>query len=171
MVNAKWDLSGVHGIRSYLWSKLQSELEWKASDYGGSTPVVPASQQPQLNDYNRPYVVYNYAHQTSTTQFWMEEEQISFVIYSANEKDIRQFINLVRELFKRRDESARDINAFVQAGTSVEQKRFDYKYTYVTSSMGAQPPVSEGGRQDGSVSIRIGYTYYDDSSGKERLAL
>jgi hypothetical protein len=173
MVDKKWDLTGVHGLNKFLWSKLQSELEWSFSNYGGLNPIVPASQQPELNDYSGPYVVYNYSHQSPGDDFFIQEEQVAYAVYSSNELDIRRFINLVVEYFKREDESAQMLNDWLHTGNngSVENKRFDYKYTRIISSFGAQPPISEGGRQDGSVILRIAYTYYDPTTGKERLVI
>ena len=169
-VNKKWDLTGVHGVNKYLWSKLESELEWSKANYGGLMPIVPASQQPELNDYSAPYIVYNYSHQSSG-DFYIQEEQIAYAIYSSNEADIRRAINVIVAYFQREDESAQAINDWMTVNGSVENKRFDYKHTKVLSTYGAQPPVSEGGRQDGSVIIRIRYTYYDPSTGTERLGI
>jgi hypothetical protein len=110
----------------------------------------------------------------------LKEEQISYAIYSANEKDIRQFINLMKEYFDRRDESAGMVNDYLRVNGSAENKRFDYKYTYTISTSGAQPPISEGGRMDGLVILRIAYTYYETTpatgaqprgGSKDRLAL
>lgn len=179
-VNTKWDLTGVHGLNKFIWAKLQSELEWSASNYGGLTPITVPQQQPEFNNYNAPYVVYNYNHQSTGDDFWMNEEQISYAVYSADEKDIRRFINLMKTYFERRDESAGLINDYIRANGSAENKRFDYKYTYVISTSGAQPAVTEGGRMDGLVILRIAYTYYEPTpatsgqprgGSKDRLAL
>lgn len=172
VVNKKWDLTGVHGVNKYLWSKLQSELEWNASNYGGLIPIVPAGQQPELNNTSAPYIVYNYSHQSSgDADFYIQEEQIAYAVYSSEEVDVRRAINLIVEYFRREDESAQALNDWISANGSVENKRFDYKHTKVISSYGAQPPISEGGRQDGSVIMRIRYTYYDPTTGKERLGI
>ena len=165
-----YDLSGVHGVNKFIWAKLQSELGWDKANYGGLIPLTVPAQQPEFNNYNRPYVVYNYSHQSGGEDYWMNEEQISYAVYSADEKDIRQFINMMREWLNRRDDSARDINNYISANGSAENKRFDYKYTYVISTSGAQPAISEGGRMDGLVILRICYTYYDPITGKDRLS-
>lgn len=183
-VSDKWDLTGVHALNRFLWSKLQSDLEWNSANYGGLIPIVVPQQQPEFNNYNAPYVVYNYTHQTGGEDFWLQEEQISYAIYSANEKEIRQFINLMKTYFERRDESAALINNWIltPGNTNVDarHKRFDYKYTYVISTSGAQPAVTEGGRMDGLVILRIAYTYYETTAAtagqprggsKDRLAL
>lgn len=170
-VNPKWNLTGVHGLNKFLWAKLQAELGWDKTNYGGLTPITVPQQQPEFNNYNAPYVVYNYSHQSTGENFWEQEEQVSYAVYSAEESDIRQFINVIREYLNRRDESAGLINDYIRANGSDENKRFDYKYTYVISTSGAQPAVTEGGRMDGLVIVRICYTYYDPATGKDRLAL
>lgn len=170
-INKKWDLTGVHGLNKFLWDKLKTELEWDAANYGGLIPIVPAGQQPELNDYSAPYIVYNYSHQSPGDEFLIQEEQVAYAIYSSNEADIRRCINVIIEYLKREDESAGMVNNWLHVNGSTENKRFDYKYTRVISTFGAQPPISEGGRMDGSVILRIAYTYYDPTSGKERLVI
>lgn len=170
-VNTKWDLSAAHGIRKYLWDILQRELEWNTSNYGGLVPITTPQQQPEFNNYDAPYIVYNYSHQTGSNDYFLQEEQIAFAIYSGDEKDIRQAINVMQTYLNRRDDSAKDINKYIQNSGTAENKRFDYKYVYVLSTNGAQPAVTEGGRGDGLVVIRVGYTYYDPTTGKDRLGI
>lgn len=170
-VNGKWSLTAVHGLNKYLWDVLKDELEWSATDYGGLTPITIPQQQPEFNNYNAPYVVYNYSHQSSGDDFMIQEEQVAYVIYSADEGDIRKFVNVVREYFDHRDESAKKINDWIRVNGTSENKRFDYKFTYVISTTGAQPAISEGGKMDGLVIMRICYTYYDPTTGKDRLSI
>lgn len=170
-VNTKWNLTGVHGLNKFLWTKLQSELGWDKANYGGLTPITVPAQQPEFNNYNFPYVVYNYSHQSAGTNWWEQEEQVSYAVYSANEADIRQFINVVREYMSRYDDSASMLNDYIRANGSADNKNFDYKYIYTISTSGAQPPVTEGGRMDGLIILRLCYTYYDPTTGKDRLAL
>jgi hypothetical protein len=172
MVNTKWNLTGVHGLNKFLWAKMQSELEWSSNNYGGLVPILPAGQQPELNDYAAPYVVYTQTHQNAYENWWLQREQITYSVYSMNESDIRQFINLVREYLMREDESASIVNSWIWQNGSTENKRFDYKNFEVVTSLSAQPPISEGGRMDGAVVVRMQYTYYDPTDGrKDRLTL
>lgn len=164
---AKWDLAGVHGVRRWMWQILQAELGWQTSDYGGLVPITTPAQQPQLNDYSGPYIVYNYAEQSAGEDYFIKEEQAAFAIYSANEEDIRRVLNILVAYFGRYDDSAADLNRFLATQYNAFYKNFDYKNIRVLSTSGANAPTQEGGRQDGLIILRYRYTY--DAIGVEGI--
>ena len=154
---AKWDLSGIHGIRRFIWSLLQTELGWKTKDYRGANPIVTPSQVQEFNDYGAPYIVYTYAHLPSSTDYYIHEEQAAFIIYAGDEEDIRKTINLLQEYFRAHDASAKLVNGWIQENGSADNKAFDYKVVRVTSTASSSPAVQEGGRYSGLVSIHYKY--------------
>jgi hypothetical protein len=158
---AKWDYTAVHGINKYLWSKLQSELGWAAGDYGNLVPVTTPAQQPEFNSIGKPYIVYGYSPQGSGEDWLYEREVISYAVFSSDASDIRQVINLMKALFNRFDESAKDVNKHIATYGSTDNKTFDYKSIRLTVATGPQPPLQEGGRMDGSVVLAVSFTHHD----------
>jgi len=157
----KWDLGGVHGVRQYMWKLLQDELGWKASDYGGLTPITTPEQQPEFNNFNKPYIVYSYSKKQGTNNYFLEGEIATFVIYSSDSADIRRAINLFDAKLDKRDESAAEVNDFISASSlDPEYKYFDYKSLWVSMIQGPQPVTEEGGRRDGLINVNINYTHY-----------
>jgi hypothetical protein len=156
-----YTLNGVHPLRRVIWALLKSELGWNESNYGGAVPVVTPQQQPELNAGNHPYVVYNYTQQPGDQQYWLKEEQATFVIYSGDEEDIRKAINVLNRYLSMYDESANYVNWWVQDNGTASHKRFTYKWIRVVNSIGAGPAEEEGGRQDGVITLRYQFTNTD----------
>lgn len=162
MTDRQWKLSGIHGIRRYVWFLMQEELGWSASNYGGAQPVITPQQAPEFNDYGHPYIVYNYSHLPSSEDYFLNREQAIFTVYSGDEEDVREAINVLYAYFKAHDDSAKLLNHWVRTnitGTgSEEYLKYDYKSIRVTSTIGATPADQEAGRHDGSISIHYTYT-------------
>jgi hypothetical protein len=165
----KWDLSGVHGLRRYIWQLLQDELGWSIDNYNVSVegktvqmvPIITPEQQPEMTSINAPFLVYSYAKKQGSNNYFLEQEVASFTVYSPNEKDIRQVINMLDAKFDKRDEAARELNGFIgSADLDPAYKDFDYKTLWVSGIQGPQPQNEEGGRRDGVVNINITYTHY-----------
>jgi hypothetical protein len=154
-----WDYSAVHGINKYLWAKLKEELGWSEANYGGLTPITTPQQQPEFNAYNFPYIVYGYSPQATGPDWLLEGEVIAYTVFSASSADIRKAVNVMKWAFNRFDESAVDVNKYIQANGSADNKAFDYKAIRLTSASGPEPSLTEGGRQDGSVVISVMFTH------------
>lgn len=158
MATDKWKLAGIHGVRRYIWSLLQNELGWKTSDYKGLVPLVTAQQQPEFAELGKPYIVYNYSHVNPGEQFWVGQEMASFEIYSVDEQDVREVINLLEEYFEALDDSAKLLNHWIAVNGTDENKKYDYKWTRVVSTVGAVPAGQEGGLNSGNIAISYAYT-------------
>lgn len=169
----KWDYAGVHGLNKYLWKKLQDELGWSASNYGGLTPITTPQQQPEFNAYDFPYIVYGYTLQGTGPLYTVQGEIVTYTIFSTRSSDIRQAVNLISNLLNRYDDSASDVNLYLHGGKvfqngswvtvtgagSDDNKAFDYKTIRVNQATGPEPALTEGGRQDGSVIVTMEYTH------------
>lgn len=154
----KYNLTGIHGIRRYVWHLLETELGWNKSSYRGATPIITPQQSPEFNDFGAPYIVYNYSHAPSGPDFYIDREQAIFTVYSSSELEIRKTINLLYSHFKAHDESAKLVNYWLSKSGSAANRNFDYKMIRVTSSVGPRPALQEGGRHEGTISIYYAYT-------------
>jgi|ERR1044072_1047833 hypothetical protein len=166
---AKWDYTGVHGLNKYIWKRIQDELGWVTSDYGGLTPITTPQQQPEFNAFDKPYIVYGYTLQGTNTLFPVQGEVVTYTVFSTQSADIRKAVNLINSALNRFDESARDVNNYIAANGSDDNKAFDYKFIRVNQATGPEPAVTEGGRQDGSVIVSMEYTHYGSNGELIRL--
>lgn len=176
---AKWDYTGVHGLNKYLWSRIQTELGWSADNYGGLTPITTPQQQPEFNAYDYPYIVYGYTLQGVSPLYVVEGEVVTYTVFSTKSADIRQAVNVIKAALNRYDDSARDVNLYLQGGKvyqngswvtvtgagSDDNKAFDYKTIRVNQATGPEPALTEGGRQDGSVIVSMEYTHSNPAIG------
>lgn len=154
-------VTGAHAIRYTLWQLLQQGLGWDKENYNNMVPIIAPTQSPEFNE-TKPYIVWNYAHQMSSAQYWLRTEQAVFNIYSPDEEDVRDVINLANRYLAQEDVSANLVNTLVQAGAPASYKAFDFKWVRVVSTIGATPPDQEGGRSSGTVTLR--YQFTEDSS-------
>lgn len=155
-------LSGIHPIRRYLWDVIQNELGWETKRYRSAVPLITPQQSPEFNDLGAPYIVYNYAHMPPGTDYYVNREQAIFTIYSGDEAEVRECVNLMYDYFKAHDDSAKLVNKWIMENGSDAHKRFNYLNIRVTSSLGPRPARQEGGRHEGTVSIHYEYTKEDN---------
>ena len=168
-----YKLSAVHGLRSYMWRLLQDELGWKLDDYADENgtkyvPIITPQQEKIFNAMDKPYIVYSFSRGDTGNAWFIENESGAFSVFSSDPDDIQKVINLFQTKFNRRDDSAYDLNTYVQTRLGENYRVFDYKSIKVTTVQGPQPATEEGGRRDGLITIYMTYTQseFDDESNK-----
>lgn len=154
--------AAAHVIRAYLLEKVQSILGW--TNVNGLAPIIPNSQEPELTNADKPFIVYGYSTAPYGVMWELCVENIAFTIYSDDQEDINKAVNLIIDLFRRFDWSAAEINTYIGSSSVNLFKNFDIKFTQVTASS-ADGPSQEGGRRSGFVSIRVEYSHNLDNSG------
>lgn len=163
-----WDYTGTHGLNKYIWHRLKTELGWKESDYNGLIPITTPQQQPEFNALNKPYIVYSYSLQGNGGEWWIKRETAVYTIFSASPSEIRQAVNIIYNVLGRLDESAEEVNKFIAANGSADNKKFDYKSIASSGAQSPEPSVSEGGRHDGRVIVAMEYTHYDGNAPEDK---
>lgn len=143
-------------VNKYLWTRLQSELGWKQSDYGNLTPIFPVQEQPESISLGGPFIVYGYSI-IPNTMHGLCEEQITYTIYSDKEAEVRRCVNFMAAIFDHYDWTAADINAWIDANSDAYYDMFQFKSVNLLAALSAQPASTEGGRMDGNVMIRAQY--------------
>lgn len=157
-----YDLNAVHVYNKFLWSRLLEAGLMNESDYSGLTPIIPSQQERVFNDMTagRPFIIYTFAMASYDVDIWANVEQVTYRIFSDDERKLRNISNFIVDLSKRFDWSASDVNSWIKTFNTVDQdeKSFDFKYVQVLSMTGPEPYSEEGGRQSASVTVRISYT-------------
>jgi len=126
-------------------------------------PVIPAQQVPEFNNLlpGKTYIIYDVVQNNTGVQWWMSEETITFDITSRNQAEIQTFINLIIDLFRRYDLSAKDVNLSLS-----QNSPYTYYYFKLESSDPVQAFQDEGGFMSGLVSITYSYSRELDASGR-----
>lgn len=121
---ADYSLSASKVIVDYLWQELQDENILDADDYAldilngpatGIIPIVP-SQQDMLNYEaldGKTHIVYDWVADGYEENWLICRDSMMFTIYSKYPAEILKIQNLILDLFRRMDDSARDINSYI----------------------------------------------------------
>jgi hypothetical protein len=164
---SKYDLNAVHTYNKFLWSRLKEEFGYSENDYKGLVPIIPTQQVQVFNDLpsSHPFIVYTYMDAGYDLEFYTTIQQITYLVYSDKETQIRNICNFIVDLSKRYDWTAEEVNDFIPTITNSsgdsDDSKFDFKYVHVISTIGPEPFDNENGRQAGAVNIRICSTVDD----------
>jgi hypothetical protein len=116
MTNYKLD--SMFELRKFLWSQLKKADIFDPNDYYSDNinmeviPIIPVQQQPELNQFlsGKKHIVYDKIGISYEENWMICCEKILFTIYSTDVSDIYEIRNLMTDLFRRMDESAKDLN-------------------------------------------------------------
>jgi len=156
-------------IRKYIWDNIQSAEILDENDYyvdgmqDSIVPIVPAQQIPEFNNSlpGRTYMLYDFDLKQIPVQWWMSEESFTLTVISQNYEIINQITSLTQDLFRRYDESAVDLNEYLDGNTD-----FLYHHIMIDSVFSPEPFGTEGDYQVGSVVFSYNYSRKTGSSGR-----
>lgn len=155
-------LSPDYIVRRYVWDLLRTNMPetWDAAEYGGLIPIVPLSEEPELEDFSGPHIVYGYQMDTVGNYYPVRSGSITFAVYDDNFRRLTKTLNVIQAAFERQDDAARDVNNYSTAYAVDSNKVFlgirfgCFEIGYVE---GGTPEYQEGGRQSGLINIRFDF--------------
>ena len=148
--------AAVHGVNSFIWSKLQEDLGWTAVN--GLVPITTPQETPEFQDAGQPYIIYNYSTSNVEGNYGIKNQTVVYAIMSPRESEVREGLNLVEYYLGGEDLSAEDVNAHVETVTGQPFSQFDYKSITAKQSTGGAPTEQEGGFMDSRFEFTIKYT-------------
>jgi hypothetical protein len=115
---ADYSIDAMYEVRKHLWSQLVLNNIIDPNDYYsdnlGETiiPIIPVQQSPEMNQFlsGKTHIVYDKMGSTYEENWMICCEKISFTIYSVDFAEINIIRNMMIDVFRRMDESARDLN-------------------------------------------------------------
>lgn len=133
----------------------------KASDGSDQPTIVPAAQNPELNDSGKSgtarqtaFIVYTLDLDNDADEEWMEAETLVYTIYAPTVSKVLEIVYCMRDCFGRSSASADEINDW--------QNNEGY-YSFLTTNWqfmsGPDAARQEGGRYAARLSVNYGYTY------------
>lgn len=165
-------LSPVYLLRSYTWALLKANDPdvWDEDKYGGMIPIVPLAEEPELDQFNGPHMVYGYAIGATGRLNAMTEGSLTYAIYDQNFRRLTKTLIILQSAFERQDESARDVTAY---GSLVQPQTGVFPYRGIRFGSidigfveGGSPEETEGGRQSALINIRFNcFVDYDVETG------
>jgi hypothetical protein len=156
-------------LRKYLWSQLKSNNIFTATDYYSDNigqeivPIIPVQQSPEMNQFlsGKKHIVYDKIGLSYEDNWAICCEQILFTIYSTDVSEINEIRNLMTDLFRRMDDSARDANAY--SGIS---HKFKFFSIFVADISPTAPSEELAGFLSADVILEVKYARYLDTAGR-----
>jgi hypothetical protein len=153
-------LSPVYLLRSYAWAVLKANMPetWDETKYGGMTPIVPLSEEPELDEFDGPHIVYGYSLDSTGSLHARKSGSMTFAVYDQNFRRLTETLTNLQTAFERQDETAKDVNRYTTARPQFIGLRFGY--IFIGFVEGGTPEETEGARQSALINIR--FEYYVD---------
>lgn len=177
---ANYALSATQTIVDFLWDKLKTtnsyvrsnkkimeENDYQADFINGPliqiVPIIPAQQDMTNYDVlaSKTHIVYDYVADGYEENWLICRDSMMFTIYSKDFNEIAEIQNLMLDLFRRMDDSARDLNAFLPAGSP-----FIFFTVSLADLLSPEPQREKNGWFAGQVVIKYKYGRQVDSSGR-----
>ena len=115
---ANYNIDAMYEIRKHLWqelilNKLVDPNSYYSDNLGEAIiPIIPVQQAPEMSQFlsGKTHIVYDKIGSTYEENWMICCEKISFTIYSVDHAEINAIRNMMMDVFRRMDDSARDLN-------------------------------------------------------------
>ena len=156
-------------IRKYLWAQLKALNIFDKTDYWSDStgleiiPIIPVQQQPEMNQFlsGKKHIVYDKIGMSYEDNWVICCEQILFTIYSTDINEINQIRNLMMDLYRRMDESARDADLY--SGIS---NKFKFYSIFVADISPTAPSEELAGFLSADVILEVKYARHVGTDGR-----
>lgn len=156
-------------LRKYLWSQLKSNSIFTATDYYSDNigqeivPIIPVQQSSEINQFlsGKKHIVYDKIGLSYEDNWAICCEQILFTIYSTDVSEINEIRNLMTDLFRRMDDSARDANVY--SGIS---SKFKFFSIFVADISSTSPSEELAGFLSSDVILEVKYARHLGTTGR-----
>ena len=162
-----YDSSPVIDVRKWLWNELQVAGIMDSADYnvdgiGLMVPIIPIQQQQEFTDRigGKPFITYDFVTEYVQSGLWyINCEQILFSVYCDDWSTSSKIKNLMIDLFRRQDDSAKDLNAFSTSGLG-------YLNVTIVENRWTRPERGDTGRNQFDMIIEVKYVRELTSNGR-----
>lgn len=166
---ADYTKTAVAEVRDFMWDSLKEDGILNKNDYiaDGFTiplnPIIPAQQVPEFNNLlsGKPYIVYDFEVREYDSDYWICEENLMLSIISPNYNKIVEISTYLIDLFRRMDDSAKDLNSFKETSSP-----FKYHFFYINSVESPVATEEEGGTFVGFVEVSFKYSRQIGPNGR-----
>ena len=156
-------------LRKFLWSQLKLTGIFDVDNYYSDNlgydiiPIIPVQQVPEMDQFlnGKKHIVYDKIGMSFEDNWVISCEQILFTIYSTDISEINQIRNLMTDLYRRMDESAKDTNLY--AGIS---QKFKFYSIFVADISPTAPSEELAGFLSADVILEVKYARHVDSNGR-----
>lgn len=165
---ANYSIDAIYEIRKHLWQELLlngllDENSYYSDNLGSSIiPIIPVQQAPEMNQFlsGKTHIVYDKMGSTYEENWMICCEKMSFTIYSIDYSEINAIRNLMIDVFRRMDDSAKDLNR------SKSTDKIIFHNTLILDMSPTEPSQELAGFLSADVILEVKYSRIVDGSGR-----
>lgn len=167
-MTVNYKIDAAFELRKFLWNELKNNQIFDINDYYSENvgseivPIIPVQQQPELNQFlsGKKHIVYDKVGMSYDDIWLICTEKIMFTVYSPDIYDIYEIRNMMTDLFRRMDESARDINHFK------DEEKLKFHSIHVVESSSISPSDELQGFLSGDIILEVKYSRITGPDGR-----
>jgi hypothetical protein len=168
-MTANYKLDAMFEIRKYLWDSLVSYNVFDPEEYYSDSlgdviiPIIPVQQSPEMNQFlsGKKHIVYDKVGLSYEDNWLICCEQLLFTIYSTDVSEIAEIRNLMTDLFRRMDDSARDVNR----SDNINDK-FKFHSIFIADISPTAPSQELQGFLSEDITLEVKYSRITDQAGR-----
>ena len=168
-MTANYKLDAMFEIRKYLWDNLVAYNVFDPEEYYSESlgdviiPIIPVQQSPEMNQFlsGKKHIVYDKVGLSYEDNWLICCEQLLFTIYSTDVSEISEIRNLMTDLFRRMDDSARDINR----SDNINDK-FKFHSIFIADISPTEPSQELQGFLSADITLEVKYSRITDQAGR-----
>jgi hypothetical protein len=168
-MTADFKLDAMLEIRKFLWSELVEAGIFDSDEYysdniGKSVvPIIPVQQAPEMNQFlsGKKHIIYDKIGLSYEDNWLICCEQVLFTVYSIDVSEINEIRNFMTDLFRRMDDSAKDINRFQKLNN-----KFKFHSIFIADISPTEPSEELQGFLSTDIILEVKYSRITDSVGR-----
>jgi hypothetical protein len=167
-VTVDYKIDAIFELRKFLWKELKTTGIFDPYNYYSDNlgmevnPVIPIQQAPEIDQFlnGKKHIVYDKIGLSYEENWLICCEKVLFTIYSTDVAEIYEIRNLMMDLFRRMDESARDINS------SKDSDKLIFHSIHVVETSPIDPSAELKGFMAADVILEVKYSRTTDGKGR-----
>jgi hypothetical protein len=163
-----YNIDAMYEIRKHLWRELQLNNMLDPNSYYSDNlgeaiiPIIPVQQAPEMSQFlsGKTHIVYDKIGSTYEENWMICCEKISFTIYSVDHAEINAIRNMMMDVFRRMDDSARDLN------NSRSTDKIIFHNTMIVDMSPTEPSEELAGFLAADIILEVKYSRTVGSTGR-----
>jgi len=168
-MTVNYKIDALSEIRKYLWHEMVTIGIFDENDYYSDNlnyviiPIIPIQQTPEIDQFfsGKKHLIYDKIGLSYEDNWMICNEQVLFTIYATDISEINEIRNFMTDLFRRMDDSARDVNRW--SGIS---DKFRFFSIYLSDISPTSPSDELQGFLSADVVLEIKYARMLDNEGR-----
>jgi len=163
-----YKIDAMFELRKFLWNQLKEYSIFDQEDYYSDNlgseiiPIMPVQQLPEMDQFlnGKKHIVYDKIGMSYEENWLICCEKVLFTLYSTDITEIYEMRSLMVDLFRRMDESAKDVNA--SRGTD----KLIFHSIHVVETSPIDPSTEIQGFLSTDVILEVKYSRVTDRVGR-----